>query len=316
MRHALHTALLACTLAGASLVAQRPSIMVIPSDRYLIAHGYYDDVVASGRRQRVPSYERAFQEDRHLRSVIAAIAGAFQDRGFPLRDLEAAMRTQREASALDATGRRSLLETARDVLIKRARPDIALDLDFAEEQQMGETSVTFTLRALDAFTSNEVASTTGTGQPASAVPLAVLLKEAVVQRMPQFESRLTGFFEDMVANGRQIRLRIRVAEDAGLDLEAELGGKQGDPLELADHIRQYVKRGAVAGLVQPGARTENLMEFTTVRIPLTDDDQLPLDADTWANRAVVRQLRTELGIVARRESVGLGDVTVIITRRN
>ncbi len=315
MRTRRSAVLIACWLTAAPLIAQRPSIMVIPSDRYLIAHGFFDEVVASGRRQRVPSYERAFQEDRHLRNVIAAIAGAFQDRGFPLRDLEAAMRTQREAAALDAAGRRVLAESARDVLIRRARPDIALDLDFSEEQRMGETSVTFTLRALDAFTSNEVASTTGTGQPASMVPVATLLREAVVQRMPQFESRLTGFFEDMVANGRQIRLRVRVAEDAGIDLEEEIG-KRGESLELGDHIRQYVKRGAVAGLVQPGARTENLMEFTTVRIPLTDDDRLPLDADTWANRAVVRQLRSDFGIVSRRESVGLGDVTVIITKRN
>ncbi len=308
--------LAALSMLAVPMVAQRPSIMVIPSDRYLIAHGFFDDVVVAGRRQRIPSYDRAFQEDRHLRNVIAGIAGAFQDRGFPLRDLESAMRVQREAAALDVGSRRTLAETSRDVLIKRARPDIALDLDFSEEQRMGETSVTFTLRALDAFTSNEVASTTGTGQPASAVPLATLLREAVVQRMPQFESRLTGFFDDMVTNGRQIRVRVRVAEDAGIDLEAELGGKRGETLELADHIRQYVKRGAVAGLVQPGARTENLMEFTTVRIPLTDDDRLPLDADTWVNRAVVRLLRSDFGIVARRESIGLGDVTVIITRRN
>lgn len=297
----------------APLAAQRPSIMVIPSDRYLLDKGYVEEFTVGGRKTRVPDYARAFQEDRNLRNVIASIAGAFQDRGFPLRDLEAAMKAQQEAAALEQASARAVAESPRDQLLKRARPDVALDLDFAEERVMGETSITFTLRAIDAFTSNEVATTTGTGQPGAGVPLAVLLREAVVQRMPQLEGRLTRFFEDMVANGRQIRVRVRVTQDAGFDLEEELKGKTLAEAELADHVRALVKKGAVQGIVQPGPKSETMLEFTTVRIPVVDDEKLPLDADTWANRAVVRPLRAELGVRARRETVGLGDVTIVIT---
>lgn len=295
--------------------AQAPSVMVIPSERYLIAQGYFSEVEMNGELLRVMNYERAFQEDPELRQVIASIAGIFQDRGFPLRDLEASLRSLREEQALMEFSDRPTQTTLRDQILSRARADIVLDLDFQESRAMGESSITFTLRGLDSYTSQEVATVTGTGSPGSGVPLAVLLRESVLQRMPQFEGRLTSHFEDIIANGRAVRVIVRVAEDAGFDLEEWFSweGIDGGEDELGEIIALMVRRAAVGGQVQVGTRTQVARRFETVRIPVFDDEGLPLDADVWANREIVRPLRSEAGVTARRETRGLGEVTVIVT---
>lgn len=307
---------LLCMLLFASpVLAQQPTVMVVPSDRYMVGSGFFNEQDINGTTTRLMDYDRAFQEDPELRQVITSIAGVFQDQGYPLQDLEAAMRNWREEQALMEFSDRPVVQSVRDEILSRARADVVLDLDFQETRTMGETSVTFTLRGLDSYTSQEVASVTGTGNPGTAVPLPVLLREAVLQRMPQFEGRLLDHFRDVVENGRSIRLSVRVSEDAPFDLEEWFPweGSPGGEDELGEIIARMVRGAAVGGQIQVGPRTRSMRVFQTVRIPVFDEEGLPIDADRWANANLVRPLRQALGVTARRETRGLGEVTVIVT---
>jgi|GEM_PF-1393655 len=307
--------LLGAVLSLEPAVAQQPTVMVVPSDRYMVGSGYYDDQEVNGTVTRLMAYDRAFQEDPELRQVITSIAGTFQDRGYPLQDLEAGMRAWREERALLEFSDRPVAISIRDEILSRARADIVLDLDFEESRMLGESSITFTLRGLDSYTSQEVASVTGTGNPGAGVPLPVMLREAVLQRMPQFEGRLLSYFQDVVSNGRSIQLNVRVSVDAGFDLEEyfEWEDVPGGEDELGEIISLMVRRAAVGGQVQVGPRSATLRRFQTVRIPVFDEEGFALDADGWANATIVRPLRQGLDVTARRETRGLGEVTVIIT---
>ena len=55
-------------------------------------------------------------------------------------------------------------------------------------------SVTYTLRGLDAYTNKQVAATQGTGEPSMAAEVAVLLEEAVVDKMDASLSQLQKHF--------------------------------------------------------------------------------------------------------------------------
>jgi hypothetical protein len=289
--------------------------MIIPSERYLVSKGFYTETLVNGESLRLMNYERAFQEDPYVRQVIASIAGIFQDRGFPLRDLEASLRSLREEQALQEFSDRPTQTSIRDEILSRARADIVLDLDFDESRTMGESSITFTLRGIDSFTSQEVATVTGTGLPATGLPLPVLLREAVLQRMPALEERLYAHFEDVMDNGRTVRVIIRVDQAAGFDLEEwfSWSGIPGGEDELGEIVALMVRRAALNGQVQVGTRSSVARRFETVRIPVYDDEGLPMDADVWANRELVRQLRSDVGVTARRETRGMGEVTLIIT---
>ena len=72
-------------------------------------------------------------------------------------------------------------------------------------------SVTYTLQGLDAYTNKQVAVTQGTGEPSMAAEVAVLLEEAVVDKMDALQaSQLQKHFDDLMANGREVALEVRV----------------------------------------------------------------------------------------------------------
>jgi hypothetical protein len=270
-----------------------------------------------GTKVKIPNYKQAFQENSDLLLVISTINGLMFDRGFPLKNMESAIKTLESNSAEDAmmSSKDSGSEAAEspiDKLKAIAKADIIMQLTWTINKTGPEQSVTFNLQGLDSYTDKQVATAAGTGAPSFSAVLPVLLEEAVLSHLDNFNSSLMTHFEDLFANGREVILRIKRWDDWDEDLESEFGD---DEEELGIIIEDWVADNTVAGRFNTTDATENMMLFEQVRIPLYYErkgKQRAMDTRRWA-RGLSNYLKEEpFNIVNKVVTKGLGRVTIYL----
>lgn len=300
-------ALIVSTLAFSQ--AKKPTIMVVPSLTWCNEHGYTKTFDTNGSTKTVQDFEKAFENDGDLKIAITTIGEIMTDLGFNLKDMEqnlSALATDRaeNAAATSKTGA-DVAQSPLDIINARAKSDIIFDLYWKVNTLGPRRSLTYNLRALDAYTNKQIAGTSGTGNPSISAELAVLLQEAVRGTMGKIEAQLMKHFEDMQQNGREVMLVVRTWEDSPVDLETEFDGK-----ELSELIEDWMAENTVNGVYSTLNATENIMEFEQVRIPFYGANNRQLDTRQWA-RGLVNFLKTK-GIESKLNMRGLGHATITI----
>ena len=295
--------------------AKKPTIMVIPSDNWCIKNGYVQSQDVMGTIKTFPDYKAAVQNDTELLMVLSKINTLMADRGFPLKNLESVLKTletqSAEVSMLNSKSGADLAESPIDVLTRTANADIIIQITYVVNTVGPKKSVTFMLQGLDAYTNKQIAGAQGTGQPSFSTELTVLLEEAVISYIDEFNSRLQNHFNDLFANGREVALQVRVFNGAAFDIEQEFDWK-GQKLECGEIIEDWVADNTVQKRYSLSSSSENRMIFEQVRIPLFDDRDRPMDTRRW-----VRDLRTMLTGAPFNTPVkiytrGLGEVWLIL----
>ena len=249
--------------------AKKPRLMVVPSDNWCIVREYTQVFDNEGSEEILPDYEKALQQDAQLNNMITRIGNMMTDRGFNLVDLEQSVKSIKKYAAEDAliASKRSgavLAESPLDQLRRVAKCDIILQLDWQVNTNGPKKSITYNLRGLDAYSNKQVAGAQGTGAPSMSADLAVLLEEAATVHMDNFTSRLQAHFDDMVENGREVVVDIRVFENPEqVDLETEYDG-----LELAEIIENWMSDNTVNHRFEKTDGTESFILFEQVRIPM------------------------------------------------
>ncbi len=251
--------------------ARKPTIMVVPSDRYCISNGYAQTYNDNGTTTTLPDYKSALQHDSDLRLVISKMSGIMADREFPLKDLEQELRNMSsesaESSLLTGNAGGSIVESPIDVLKRTAKADIILDLDFTIIRQGPKKSISFILNGLDSYTSKNIASASGAGNPSTSASVELLLEEAVLSHMDEFNGRLMTHFEDMFANGREVKVMIKLFDGADINLTEEFD-INGNTDELGTLIEDWFADNCVNGRFSLADGTENFQRYEQVRIPM------------------------------------------------
>jgi len=313
-KYALLSILLLSTFIGFSQ-AKKPTIMVIPSDNWCIKNGYVQTQDVMGTIKTFPDYKAAVQNDTELLMVLSKINTLMADRGFPLKNLESVLKTletqSAEVSMLNSKSGADLAESPTDVLKRTANADIIIQITYVLNQVGPKKSVTFMLQGLDAYTNKQIAGAQGTGQPSFSTELSVLLEEAVISYIDDFNSRLQDHFNDLFANGREVALQVRVFNGVAFDLEQEFNWK-GETLECGEIIEDWVSDNTVQKRYNLSDYSENRMIFEQVRIPLFDERDRAMDTRRW-----VRDLRTMMTGAPFNTPVkiytrGLGEVWLIL----
>ena len=313
-KYVLLSILLLSAIIGFSQ-AKKPTIMVIPSDNWCIKNGYVQSQDVMGTIKTFPDYKAAVQNDTELLMVLSKINTLMADRGFPLKNLESVLKTletqSAEVSLLNSKSGADLAESPIDVLTRTANADIIIQLTYVVNTVGPKKSITFMLQGLDAYTNKQIAGAQGTGQPSLSTELPVLLEEAVISYIDDFNSRLQDHFNDLFANGREVALQVRVFNGAAFDIEQEFDWK-GQKLECGEIIEDWVADNTVQKRYSLSSSSENRMIFEQVRIPLFDDRDRPMDTRRW-----VRDLRTMLTAAPFNTPVkiytrGLGEVWLIL----
>ena len=311
MKKVFLTLVAALTISvGAWAQAKKPTIMVVPSDAWCNANGFTQTFDNQGKTVVVSDYKRAVQENTDLLAVIAKLNEMMTERGFPLKNLESALKTLESNAAEDAmTTSKSGSDQSQspvDKLKQVAKADIIMQITWTKVSKGPMQAVEFTLQGLDSYTDKQVAGASGKGPDALGATIPELLREAVLAHIDGFNLQLQGHFEDMFANGREVIIRITKFDSFDGDLESEYGGE-----ELGSVIENWINENTVNHRFNTTDATENMMLFEQVRIPLYDANNKPIDTRGWA-KGLQKFLKETHEIEAKLKMKGLGQAQLVI----
>lgn len=292
--------------------AKKPTLMVVPSDNYCFNKGYIIEIEQGGQTRKLPDYRRALLEDTELLLVTNKINTMMADRGFPAKDMSAALKRLERDNAenqIQNSNGQYLEETGLDQLKRVAKADIVLQLTWKLNTVGPKKSVTFSLQGLDAYTDKQVAGAQGTGAPSYAAELDILLEEAVLAHIDNFNARLMEHFNDLFANGREVRVEVMKWSNFSGDFYTEYQGE-----ELAYIIEDWFAENTVKGRFSTQDATASQLSFEQVRIPLYDERNRATDTRRWL-RGLQKFLKSEYGIESSISVRGLGQATLILGKR-
>lgn len=290
MKRSIFLAICMVACMSAFSQAKKPTLMVVPSDVWCNQNGYVQIFNNQGLEQVIPDYQQALQNDMDLKLAIAKINDLMAERGFPLKDLEAQVKMiqqqNAEANLITSKNGNELAESPIDRLLRVAKADIIIELTWNVTEQGPKRTLTYIMEGKDAYTGKSIGGANGTSQPSFSAEVPVLLEEAVVANIDNFNNRLQAHFDDLFVAGREVTLDIRVFDnnEAGIDLESEFGDE-----ELGEIIDNWLFENTVEGRYSKLASSENYASYEQVRIPLLNARGQALDTEAWA-----RQLRKVL----------------------
>jgi len=291
--------------------AKKPSIMIVPMDNWMQENGFMTKINSMGEDISYPDYRKATLENSDLINVISKVGELMSERGFPTKDLEASLKSieaqQAEDAMISSKSGAEISESPIDRLKKVAKADIWMQVNWKVITKGPKKKVDFTIRGIDAYTNNQIATSSGTGEFAMGVEPVELLREAILANLDLFNGQLLSHFDDMFENGRVISFRIKVWDDWDYDLETEEFGNE----ELGILIEDWMGDNTVNNKFSTVDATESMMFFDQVRIPLFNEKGRAIDARRWGN-GLRKYLRTEFEIESKLMSQGLGQVQLIL----
>ena len=297
----------------ASAQIKKPELMVVPSDVWCITNGYYTEVENMGMTTKVPNYKQALQENMGLKLAIAKLNDLMAERQFPLISLEQTIknleqRRMEDNMTVSKTGN-ELAESPLDEVARMAKCDIILELSWEMKDFGPKHSLAYILEGRDAYTGKSIGAASGTGAPSMSADVDVLLEEAIVANMDNFNNRLMDHFQEMQDIGREIILDIKVFanNERGIDLESEFDGE-----ELVDIIENWLQVNTVQGRFSRQYSSENIANFTQVRIPTYDERGRAIDANGFAKQLSKMLKQAPYNIPNKVLVKGLGRAVIIL----
>lgn len=309
-------------IASATLFGQarKPILMVVPSDAWCQRNNCMTTFTdETGARQAVPDYRKAVSHNEELRLVISELATIMAENNFPLKDLEQSLKSlQQEDAELSLIQSKSsgstILESPSDKLKRVAKADIILDLDFNVKKQGPKRYISFNLRANDAYSNKTISSISGDGKPSTTIETGVLLEEAVLNYMDEFNAALMTHFDDMAQNGREVKINILVWQNAPFDLEEEFDYK-GETLSLGDIIDFWMDDHCVQGRYSRINGSESEIRYEQVRIPLFMEilgKERAIDTKRFISNLSSMLKKEPFNITSKIYERGLGETWLII----
>ena len=291
--------------------AKKPTLMVVPADNWCIANNYVDKINDQGTVKDVPNYKRALQNSSECYNVITKINTLMSDRSFPLKDLSSVLKSMANNTVMDIVTTSSsgaeLAESTLDLIKRNSNADIILELNWQVNTVGPKKSITYSLAAKDSYTDKQIAGAQGTGSPSFSADLPVLLEEAVVANMDNFCAQLQAHFDDMMENGREVTMEVKVLEDgSGINLASEYEGE-----ELTDIIDDWVSDNSVNHRYNLSQGSNNFLKFEQIRIPLYQANGRPNDTRRWT-RELSKFLTTKYQISSKVDIRGLGKAVLLI----
>ncbi len=313
MKKSIFTIVLACVALIASAQIKKPELMVVPSDVWCITNGYYTEVENMGMTTKVPNYKQALQENMGLKLAIAKLNDLMAERQFPLISLEQTIKNLEQRRMEDnmtvSKAGNELAESPLDEVARMAKCDIILELSWEMKDFGPKHSLAYILEGRDAYTGKSIGAASGTGAPSISADVDVLLEEAIVANMDNFNNRLMDHFQEMQDIGREIILDIKVFanNERGIDLESEFDGE-----ELVDIIENWLQVNTVQGRFSRQYSSENVANFTQVRIPTYDERGRAIDANGFAKQLSKMLKQAPYNIPNKVLVKGLGRAVIIL----
>ncbi len=304
----LATALLLVSLS--TMAQKKPTIMILPSDHWCEMRYFMTTYDNQGTKVKTPNYQQAFIEDTEIGPVVSKIGQILTNMGYSLKDAEQEIKSINTKMAEDnvtmsKSSGASLVESPLDMLKRRIKCDILIQISWDLSRSAGGNATTFTLEAFDSYTNKRIATSTGNIQGQGSIP--DLLSTAVQKNVKPFDKQMDSWFADQKKNGREINLTIRCWDSWDNDLETEYNGE-----ELTDCIQSWLQKNCVNGAFNLSDGTESFAQFEQVRIPLEDEKGKAMDARAFATLLRKYLAKPPYNITAKVMQRGLGEAIMVL----
>ena len=286
----------------------RPQIMIIPADQTLKSFGAFKKKSIAGRDFVERNYQKYLIKDDRFRRISSFIQDAFVKQNYPLADFEQTLKQLDTQSATDIAD--GIQTDAKTQLLQTARPDIILELNYYKSSSLTShdykrKNVSYTLSAIDAYTTNVVATITESNMKTEST--TEVIQSSMEQKLPGLMSDIQKYYSDILKRGREVSVRITVEGGSNQDLSDE--SINGDV--YSDWIIDYVKTHTVKGAYKMGRNTAKELTFTSARIKLLNDDGTQYGVYDWA-RDLQKSIRKNLGLKVSNKSQGLGEIVLSV----
>lgn len=289
-----------------------PTIIVFPSDTWMNDHGYMKTVDNDGETEYIPQYNDAFVQTREMGTVIQVVQKVLEERKFEHEDLLSLLRDMKRERAeemANAVDGDEAEKGAMDELMQQARPDIRIDVDYAVSKIGPRKNISYALKSVDAYTSEQVGSVEGTIEM-TMDPTDLAMRKAIAGSCDDFCQQIIDYFMDLRNNGRKINVIFRAAKGSGINFIKDEIGEDEETYD--EFLYAWVKKHAVNSSCKKGRKTANMVEFKAVRIPFFDSEGEPIEAEDWA-KGVRKAFKAETGIkVAKGQGNTLGRVNFLV----
>lgn len=299
------------TMPTFAQLVKKPTIMILPSDNWCAQRYFMRVYTNQGSDIKIPDYQQAFMEDTELPQVISKMGGILTGLGYSLKDAEQEIKSIATKIAEDnvtlskATGA-MFNETPLDVLKRRVKSDIIVQIWWQLNRESKGHSVSFTLEAFDAYTNKRIATSTGTTKASNEI-IPTLLEQAVRENIKPFDQQMLKWYDDQRKYGREISLTIRCWDNWKNDLETEYEGN-----ELTDCIQDWISKHTVNGVFNLSDGTESFAQFEQVRIPLVNEKGRAIDARAFATE-LRKFLQTPPYNISSKVIIrGLGEALIVL----
>jgi len=285
--------------------------MILPSDNWCTQRYFMTSFDNQGTTVKVPNYQQAFQEDTELGQVISKVGGVLTSMGYSIKDAEQEIKNIYIKQAEDnvttsKTSGATLVESPLDILKRKVKSDVIIQIWWKLNRENGGRSASFTLEAFDAYTNKRIATSTGTTKPSGDI-VPVILEKAVRENIKQFDKQMIDWYADQEVNGREIVLTIRCWDSWENDLESEYGGE-----ELTDCIQDWLQKNCVNSAFNLSDGSESFAQFEQVRIPMKDLNGRAMDARAFASKLRKYLQQQPFNITSKVMIRGLGEAIIVL----
>lgn len=291
--------------------AKKPIIMILPSDNWCNQRYFMTTFSDQGIQVKVPNYQQAFMEDTELPQVISKVGGILTELGYSLKDAEQEIKsinikTAEDNVTISKTSAAILSESPLDILKRRVKSDIIIQIWWKLNKEGKGHSVSFTLEAFDAYTNKRIATSTGTTKASKEI-IPILLEETVKENIAPFDEQITRWYDDQKKNGREIKITVHCWDNWESDLSTEYDGS-----ELTDCIQDWLNNHTVNGMFNLIDGTESFAQFEQVRIPLFNDKGRSTDARSFATELRKYLQKPPFNITSKVLIKGLGEAIIVL----
>lgn len=286
-----------------------PSIMVLPSDNLLEEYNALKTQTFDGRKFVLRDYQQYLLANNDNQQILSTVQGAFVDMNYPLNDLEQTLKQLNTQEATDMAD--NLEKDSKTILLATAQPDIILELEYKNKMDLASHNVnsrqlSYTLRALDAYTNKVVATVNETGIENSNTVDAI--QKSLNEKLPKLSEDIIKYFSDILYRGREVTVRVAVEKGSNVKLSDE--NVEGDT--YSDWIVDYLNTHTIKGAYKMQRNSDNEIYFVNVRIKLLNEDGTQNSVYNWA-REFRSAIRKNLGVKATNKAQGLGEILITIS---
>lgn len=286
----------------------RPQIMVIPADQTLKSFGALKETMIDGKGFVVRDYQGYLTKDDRFRRIASFIQDSFVKQNYPLVDFEQTLKQLDTKAATDMAD--GLQTDAKTQLLQTAHPDIILEINYYKSSSLTShdyrsKNVSYTLSAIDAYTTNVVATITSSNIKGESTTETI--QQDMAAKLPSLMNDVQNYYSDILKRGREVSIRITVESGSNQDL----GDESIDGDAYSDWIIDYVKTHTVKGAYKMGINTAKELSFTSARIKLLDEDGTQYGVYDWA-RDLQKAIHKNLGLKVSNKSQGLGDIVLSV----